>query len=336
MTQSYQDGNIAKAKKDNPPVKNAKGKNTRPLNSFMAFRCYYAVLFDEFEQKIISTYVVFLWQHDLCKAKWALAAKAYSVIRDQVGKEHAPLDAFLMLVAELLGLIEPQHYLAVMGWEISVNEAGIVSLVKTDKMEIDDNMLRTNISVEDIVAYACQHGYAGAMGSIAVVPNDKSIMAMAASAQLLPGKNVEKNGQDDQQKTQRVATLQGVNGNATIHDSTGSGGFSGAGNTTNAANDYLTAVSPFSPSFDHFANLNAASNSLIQHITTSSPQVNAAANPMPLTLATNAADSTDQFMMDDILDWDPDTDLPVYDPADGDKWDAFDISAWVHPDAYIN
>lgn len=256
---------------------------------------------------------MFLWEHDLCKAKWALAAKAYSVIRDHVGKEHAPLDLFLMLVAELLGLIEPQRYLAVMGWEIPVNEYGSVSLVKTDKMEIADHTLHTNISVEDIVGYACQHGYAGAMGSIGMMPNDKSIMAMAASAQLVPEKNGENKGQDDQASPDQNATLQGLNGNATTANGTSHGAFSDSASTSNIACDYLAAPPIISPGFEQFIGLNPAP-------------------PMPVP----NTNSTDSFMIDNILDFDPQIAQTMFEPTEGDKWDAFDISSWIHQDAYTN
>lgn len=41
LTQPHQFGGIVKAKKDNNQAKNSKGKNSRPLNSFIAFRCKY-------------------------------------------------------------------------------------------------------------------------------------------------------------------------------------------------------------------------------------------------------------------------------------------------------
>ncbi|KAL9023874.1 MAG: hypothetical protein Q9196_006912 [Gyalolechia fulgens] len=334
-TPTYQTGGVPKGKKDKTHAKYAKGKNSRPLNSFMAFRCYYSVLFDELEQKIISTYVVFLWEHDLCKAKWALAAKAYSVIRDHVGKEHAPLDLFLMIVAELLGLIEPQRYLAVMGWEISVNEHSSVSLVKTDKTEIADHVLHTNISAEDIVAYACQHGYAGAMGSIAMMPNDKPIMAMAASAQLLPRKHGEHNkGQDDQNAPDQTATLQGPNSNATTASDSPHGVFSDLASTTNMDFDFLSTAPIFSPGFEQFATMNTASSNLVQNIMTSNSQVTAAGNPMPFPNIRNT--SSDTFMIDQIRDFDPQISQDIFEPTEGDKWDAFDISSWIHQDAYTN
>ncbi|KAL9600618.1 MAG: hypothetical protein Q9219_003051 [cf. Caloplaca sp. 3 TL-2023] len=321
MFQSFGNGDVAKFKRDKVSTNNAKGKSTRPLNSFMAFRCYYSVLFEELEQKVISTYIVFLWEHDPCKAKWALAAKAYSVIRDQVGKEHAPLDVFLMLVAEFLGLIKPQHYLTIMGWEISVNEVGTVSLVKDDETEIDKKIRCTNLSVKDVVIHACHHGYAGATASFEVTPSDKPIMAMAASGLDFGGSDLMNRKRDRQEKTQQVATIQGGSDTATTSHPAE---FTNVGNTINVANDHLTAVSPFNPGSNQSSDSSGSANQSLNGF------ANSSLNQF------NPIDSAGQFTMDDILDFDLNTDEFIYNPQDGAKWDVFDLSAWVHPDAYTD
>lgn len=269
------------------------------------------MLFEDFEQKIISGYIVFLWERDPCKAKWAIAAKAYSVIRDQVGKEHAPLDVFLMLVAKPLGIVEPQAYLAVMGWEISVNEVGNVSLVKNDAMKIESSILSTNVSVEDMIGYACQHGYAGAIGSIVAAPTDKPMMAMAASEQPHSGKILENEDKNDHNGTQDIATI--ANASVQADDK------HEEATAVTHQHDNLTAVSP--------STQNTAATTVAQP---------SAANLMPMMAATNDFDSTSPFDIGNILDFDPEANLPFYAPSVGDEWDAFDISAWIHEDAYIN
>lgn len=267
------------------------------------------MLFEDFEQKIISGYIVFLWERDPCKAKWALAAKAYSVIRDQVGKEHAPLDVFLMLVAEPLGIVQPQDYLAVMGWEISIDNVGMVSLVKNDAMEIDSNILSTNISVEDIIAYACQNGYAGASGSIVATPSGKPMMAMAASEQLHLVRDSEKGGKDELQQVQDAAAAGDASGYA------------------GDENEGATAVT------QHHDNLTAVSVPTQNSLAVAVLQP-AAANVAPITPTATIFDSTDAFNVENIMDFDPEADRPFFDPSSGDAWDAFDISEWVNADAY--
>lgn len=331
LSQPHQIGGIVKAKKDN---NQGKGKNSRPLNSFMAFRCYYSVLFTEFEQKVISTYIVFLWEHDVFKAKWALAAKAYSIIRDHVGKEHAPLDIFLTLVADLLGLIKPQCYLAVMGWEISVNEHGSVSLAKTAKVEVPDHDRHTNISTEDIVAYACQHGYVGDLGSIVMMPNHQPVLAMAASAQL-HGKNEENIGQNDQHIPDQVATLHGMNGNAAPASNTSRGAFNYSTSTNDVAHNYLASAAISSPGFQQFADSRTASTNTVPNITVSNSQTTPAGNSTTLTNIANT-NSANSSMGDGILSFDPATTPNIFEPTKGDQWDAFDISSWINQDAFAN
>jgi hypothetical protein len=75
----------------------------RPLNSWIAFRAYYATIFTTFQQKDISGFVTRMWQKDPFQAKWTLVAKAYSIIRDKVGKAQAPLDTFLEIVCPHIG-----------------------------------------------------------------------------------------------------------------------------------------------------------------------------------------------------------------------------------------
>ncbi|KAL8868068.1 MAG: hypothetical protein Q9174_005241 [Haloplaca sp. 1 TL-2023] len=174
---------VIKSRKGNDATKIGKPKVTRSVNSFMGFRCFYAVLFEEFQQKVISTYIVTLWDNDPFKAKWALVAKAYSVIRDEAGKERAPLDEFLMLVADFVGIIKPEHYLPMLGWEIAVDEAGSVSLLQDEDYEVDSSLFSTNLSVEDIIAYAGHHGYAGMSGLTDTGSSTQPSMTMAAAAQ---------------------------------------------------------------------------------------------------------------------------------------------------------
>ncbi|KAL8721433.1 MAG: hypothetical protein Q9181_007703, partial [Wetmoreana brouardii] len=264
---------------------------------------FYAILFDEFQQKVISTYIVFLWESDPFKAKWALVAKAYSVIRNEVGKEHAPLDTFLLLVAEFVGIIEPQNYLALMGWEVSVDAFGTVSLVKNDTGGIDSNMLSTNVSVEDIITYAGQQGYAGMTSSIVARHSDQANMVMAASAQPLAPQSSQ-----------------------------------GTASSTHQANNATTVPASSLSS----GTMPVTSSHPVQNVAATGPQINTAPNAgqavtasgTSTTTASNANDAANPFAFDSILDWDPEADVLTFDPYDGDPFDAFDISAWIHPDAY--
>ncbi|KAL8693284.1 MAG: hypothetical protein Q9218_001844 [Villophora microphyllina] len=288
-------GGITKTKNGVLSLKMAKVKTTRSLNSFMAFRCFYSSLFEEFQQKVISTYIVFLWESDPFKAKWAIVAKAYSAIRDVVGKEHAPLDSFLMLVTKFVGIIEPHDYLIVMGWEILVNGTGTVSLTRGDFSAVDSKMLSTTISVEDIISFAGQHGYAGMDDSATLAgPSSQPTIAMAAAAQ--------------------PAVL------------------SSGTHTSASANTSVSNIMP------------AVSTNAVQNVVAPAPQVNhatnisqpVAANAAPTTATPNFDNCIGTFAFDDLLDWDPEANLPIFDPFDGDPFDAFDMSAWINDDAFAS
>lgn len=103
MRKKSKAGSRAKAKK---PVAQPAGiilAAKRPLNSWMAYRAFYSPVFTSFQQKEISGFLTLMWRADPFHAKWALAAKAWSVIRDKVGKDAAPLDEFLQLVCPHIG-----------------------------------------------------------------------------------------------------------------------------------------------------------------------------------------------------------------------------------------
>ncbi|KAL8993418.1 MAG: hypothetical protein Q9169_006367 [Polycauliona sp. 2 TL-2023] len=302
---------VAKTKKKNTPAKSGKEKATRSVNSFMMFRCHYATIFEAFQQKVISTYIVFLWQSDPFKAKWALLAKAYSIIRDHVGKEHAPLDAFLSLVAEFVGIIDTHSYLSTMGWEVSVNEHGIVSLVKNETTDVDIGLLSTNISVEDIITYASANGYV-AMGLINKGPISQPSMTMAASAQSLPLMTP-----DAGLKTSSLTLEQNQVSSDMGELSTPLGPCNMAFEPYHQEMDLLRFMAPISQS--------TVTTNLVPSV---DPQI------APATPTSNTGFIANQSAIHDFSDWDPDFGMPIYDPLLRNAFDAFDISEWVNTDAY--
>jgi hypothetical protein len=59
-----------------------------------------------------------MWKNDPFKAKWTIIAKAYSSIRDVVGKQKASLLAFLTLVYPKIGIINAEDYFWKMNWKL--------------------------------------------------------------------------------------------------------------------------------------------------------------------------------------------------------------------------
>ncbi|PGG98886.1 hypothetical protein AJ79_08762 [Helicocarpus griseus UAMH5409] len=131
----------------------------RPLNSFIAFRSFYSTAFPGLSQKIKSGVLRLLWTSDPFKAKWAILARAYSIIRDS-HFDQVELESFLALIVPLIGIIAPSDYLRVMGLQLVVDMDKQFSITKTDhNIELTQEDLTTNLSVDDIVAHCYQSGY---------------------------------------------------------------------------------------------------------------------------------------------------------------------------------
>jgi hypothetical protein len=69
-------------------------------------------------QKVKSKILTVLWKADPFEAKWSILAKSYSILRGNRDKEEVSLDKFLEMCAPLIGVIPPDIYLSVMGWEL--------------------------------------------------------------------------------------------------------------------------------------------------------------------------------------------------------------------------
>nr|AAO49357.1 MAT-1 protein [Zymoseptoria passerinii] len=117
----------------------------RPLNAWMGFRNFYLKVLEGLAQKDISKTMTVFWANDPFKSKWALLSKAYSVARGTRAKIDAPLGGFFSLCAPLVGIISPQDYLDMMGWQLSPPKPGEnVSFLmssflatKTDSSDLD-------------------------------------------------------------------------------------------------------------------------------------------------------------------------------------------------------
>ncbi|KAL6893410.1 MAT1-1-1 [Trichoderma evansii] len=106
-------------------------KAKRPLNAFMAFRSYYLRLFPEVQQKTASGFLTTLWNKDSYRNKWALVAKVYSFVRDQIGRDKVSLSYFLNVACPIMKITEPSVYLSTFGWSVE-DEAGSPKLIQTE------------------------------------------------------------------------------------------------------------------------------------------------------------------------------------------------------------
>jgi hypothetical protein len=157
MEQKKGQAEVVQPPKMTKAMTKVKGPAKRPLNSFMAFRAYYAPAFAKYQQKNISGFLNKLWAGDFVKAKWAILAKAYSSIRDRVGKENVPLDGFLALTCPVIGILPPEEYFEKMGWSFPAADKEPTRLFVAQATGFETTTL---FSAGDIVKYCENQGYA--------------------------------------------------------------------------------------------------------------------------------------------------------------------------------
>lgn len=125
------------------------------------------------------------WQSEPAKDKWAILAKAYTLIRDKKGKANAPLDVYLDLAAPRVGILKPDEYMIKLGWEIVVGSNGETLLRRnpdTYKAYSNSGVI-LNASVQDILATCYEHGYIDAEdGDLVKMPENQVVLTMSTSA----------------------------------------------------------------------------------------------------------------------------------------------------------
>ncbi|KAK3635458.1 hypothetical protein LTR56_014742 [Elasticomyces elasticus] len=180
-----------RAKQPKPRVKKSKidgvsGGPKRPLNSWMAFRKYYNASLSPHTQKAISKILMTWWRDDPFSAKWAILAKAYSILRGCREKEDAPLDHFLALAVPLMGIVPPEHYQSMMGWQLIAASDGdqdkapkVVRFFQPDFTSFDTKYTLTTLSVDDLVEYCMGSGYLNDASTRASVGDAQGSLTMA-------------------------------------------------------------------------------------------------------------------------------------------------------------
>ena len=127
-----------------------------------------------------------LWKADPFKAKWAILAKGFSEIRDNMGKTDAILPEFLEINAPLMRMVEPDRYLVGLGWELSIDAEAKLMLHREDGFDeasISSDLITTNVSVADVLENSYQHGYITRHGHADIAHSNGQVMIMASSAQ---------------------------------------------------------------------------------------------------------------------------------------------------------
>lgn len=113
--------------------------------------------------KKLSNLMGVMWEADSNKSLWSLMTKAWSVIRDQIGKDKAPLDRFFRIICPYLNIPSPETYLDHCGWTLSSDEEGTPALARiasSSPKDANAGIAGMTLSVEDIINYCQSMGYA--------------------------------------------------------------------------------------------------------------------------------------------------------------------------------
>ncbi|KAI5357558.1 Putative mating-type protein MAT alpha 1, HMG-box [Septoria linicola] len=142
------------------------GGPKRPLNSWMAYRKFYNRVLQGYTQKAISKCLTQMWKADPFTAKWALLAKAYSIVRGSGEKKDAPLDEFFVICADAVGVIPPDYYMGALGWSLLPPLAGdpenVPQLVRDREPslnEFNSKYTMTNLGVDELVKMCGDRGF---------------------------------------------------------------------------------------------------------------------------------------------------------------------------------
>jgi hypothetical protein len=104
-----------------------------------------------------------LWDCDPNKSKWSLMAKAWSIMRDQLGKDNVPLEEFFRHACPYLKIPPPQVYLQQLGWVLGIDQHG--APVVEQGPSFTSQLPAVGVtdeahSVEDIIRHVQELGYA--------------------------------------------------------------------------------------------------------------------------------------------------------------------------------
>lgn len=104
-----------------------------------------------------------MWEADPNKSLWSLMTKAWSVIRDQIGKDKAPLDQFFRIICPYLNIPSPTTYLDSYGWTLSTEDESSPTLSRKftpSPGAVSAGIADMALSIEDIIHYCQSMGYA--------------------------------------------------------------------------------------------------------------------------------------------------------------------------------
>lgn len=118
-------------------------------------------MFRDIQQKFISGVINQMWHHDPFKAKWALIAKAYTIIRDRNSVAPVALNKYLRVVCPQVGIIDSNDYLEMLNWVWVQDAAGAKRLVQNPNNSFtgfDQRTTSTSMNEQDVINYCRTQG----------------------------------------------------------------------------------------------------------------------------------------------------------------------------------
>jgi Mating-type protein MAT alpha 1 HMG-box len=133
------------------------GKKT--VNGFMVFRSFYNGVLGPIPQKFKSAAMKKLWNAaTVYQPAFMLLGKAYSIIRDQVGKDKAPMERFLALISKEVGIIQPRDVLDAFGFERITGLDG-TDIVRVQGANSIHHPVMTAMTCSDILRLSVDVGF---------------------------------------------------------------------------------------------------------------------------------------------------------------------------------
>nr|AWM30785.1 MAT1-1-1 [Monilinia fructicola] len=134
----------------------------RSVNSYILFRTFYMILtvLGDIPQKYKSAILSVLWGRDPFQAKWAILARAYTLMRDAGVKR--TVAEFLLVACPQIGIISVSSYLTDLNWTFETNEEGTVCLRQIsppDMASFTSHIARTILTDLDIITFCGAQGY---------------------------------------------------------------------------------------------------------------------------------------------------------------------------------
>lgn len=126
-------------------------------------------LFPAAQQKTASGFLTTLWNKDPSRNQWALVAKVYSFVRDEIGKDKVSLGAFLGLACPIMRIIDPATYLTLLGWSVGEDETGAQKMVQDEETasigEAQVKSMEYPDTENELLSLLIGHGYLPRDGS---------------------------------------------------------------------------------------------------------------------------------------------------------------------------